>query len=69
MTVHIVLGIGEVGLDLILNNIQAHQEWKNKRINQPCEDTLALTVDASEKEWSALFTHEYGHPADDTKIA
>ena len=39
------------------------------RINQPCEDTLALPVEANEKEWSALFTHEYGHPADDSKIA
>ena len=58
-----------MGLDLILNNIQAHKEWKNKRINQPCEDTLALPVEANEKEWSALFTHEYGHPADDSKIA
>ena len=50
MTVHIVLGIWEVGLDLILNNIQAQKVWKNKRINQPCEDTLALPIEANEKE-------------------
>ena len=37
------------------------------RINQPCEDTLALPVDTNEKAWGALFTHEYG--ADDLKIA
>ena len=48
-----------------LNKRQAHKALENMRINQPCEDTLAVPVEAYVKAWGALFTHEYGQPADD----
>ena len=51
-----------------LNKRQAHKALENMRINQPCEDTLAVPVEAYLKAWGALFTHEYEHLADDLKI-
>lgn len=55
--------------DTSLHKLKAWEKKQaNYHINQPCKDALAVPVEAYVKAWGALFTHEYGQPADDLKI-